>query len=74
MLVISCTFFFFFASHGNVCTFLSLSFMKYNVLKTPCDTVIIFAPELFWGYLGVFLLLRRAVDEYLGGTGMATEA
>lgn len=48
--------------------------MKYNVLKTPCDTVIIFAPELFWGYLGVFLILRRAVDEYLGGTGMATEA
>lgn len=41
-------FFFFFASHGNVCTFLSLSFMKYNVLKTLCDDVIIFSQELFW--------------------------
>ena len=49
--------FFFFASHGNVCTFLSLSFMKYNVLKTLCDDVIIFSRELLGGYLGFSLLL-----------------
>ena len=53
MLVISCTLiFFFFASHGNVCTFLSLSFMKYNVLKTLCDDVIIFSGPVF-GLSGV---------------------
>lgn len=47
MLVISCTHIFF-ASHGDVCTFLSLSFMKYNVVKTLCDEVIIFFQELLF--------------------------
>lgn len=65
--------FFFFASHGNVCTFLSLSFMKYNVLKTPCDTVNYFCSGTFGGLPGffivfVFLILRRTAHEYLGCT------
>lgn len=68
--------FFFFASHGNVCTFLSLSFMKYNVLKTLCDDVIIFSGPVsgvVWGFVVfVSLIFRWIIADYCGCTRIYT--
>lgn len=51
------SFFFFLHLMEMFVLFKSLSFMKYNVLKTLCDDVIIFFRELFFSYLGFSLLL-----------------